>query len=142
MITRYRLKASAHEPLAELVRPSGKLHAEAHDQKHGRAVARPDRFVFDIDGVRANGCHLFLIPSDARGDLDARARLITQRRRIAQCSRLILAKDLIATGNPRPLAQDGTSRLSNADGSFASIKKREPPLDPFARRLYRTPKLE
>jgi hypothetical protein len=74
-------EASAHQPVAEFVGPCGELHAEAHDQHHRRAVARPDRLVFDLNGVRRNGCHLALVlgsPS-RRHTRDFRRRACSRR---------------------------------------------------------------
>ena len=50
-------EAPARQALAEIVRPCGELHAEAHDEHHRLAVARPNRFIFDVDGVGSNSRH-------------------------------------------------------------------------------------
>ena len=62
-------EAPARQALAEIVRPCGELHAEAHDEHHRRAVARPDRFIFDVDSVGSNNSHLGLVDSGPMGSV-------------------------------------------------------------------------
>ena len=66
-------EAPARQALAENVRPCGELHAEAHDEHHRLAVARPNRFIFDVDGVGSNNSHFALVDSGA--DIDFRGSL-------------------------------------------------------------------
>ena len=90
-------KAPARQALAEIVWPCGELHAEAHDEHHRRAVARPDRFIFDVDGVGSNNSHLGLVNSGADG-FRRSAALAARRWEPRRCSERAIAIHLVVRG--------------------------------------------
>ena len=90
-------EAPARQALAEIVWPCGELHAEAHDEHHRRAVARPDRFIFDVDSVGSNNSHLGLVDLGADG-FRRSAALAARRWEPRRCSERAIAIHLVVRG--------------------------------------------